>query len=127
LTPDAVYTDEERDRFYLALARIGAMIAKSGVNVIFDATANKQSYRDQARKMIPRFLEVYVKCPVEVCRKRDPKGIYRMAAEGKTATVPGVQSRYEHPEHPEVLLDCSEPAGASAIAILDKLKQLLYI
>lgn len=127
LTPHATYEAEERDWFYQTLALIGDMIAKDGVNVIFDATANKRAYRERARSLIPRFIEAYVQCPLEVCIQRDPKGIYRNAKKGKTSTVPGLQSPYEPPLNAEILLDCRNPPEASAGLILDKLKQLMYI
>jgi adenylylsulfate kinase len=128
VTPDATYKEEERDKFYHELVRIGDVIIKNGVNVIFDATANKRSYRDRARTTIEKFVEVYVQCPLEICKKRDPKGIYRKAAEGRSTTVPGAQSPYEPPERPEVTLDClTTPKMGPAVIIIDKLKQLLYI
>ena len=127
LTPHATYEEGERDRFYQTLVFIGDIIAKNGVNVIFDATANRRAYRERARLLIPRFLEVYVQCPLEVCISRDPKGIYRRAKKGETSTVPGLQSPYEPPLNAEVLLDCRNPPDASAEQILDKLKQQLYI
>lgn len=127
LTPDATYGEEERDRFYENLVLIGDLIVKNGVNVIFDATANKRAYRERARSLIPRFIEVYVQCPLEVCISRDPKGIYQSAKKGKTTTVPGLQSPYEPPLKAEVLLDCRNPPETSVVLILDKLKQLLYI
>jgi len=127
LTPHAEYSLEERDRFYRALVLIGALVTRHGINVIFDATANRQLYRDHARSLITNFIEAYVQCPLDVCMKRDPKGIYRSAAAGKTATVPGMQSLYEKPLHPEITLDGQERPERSADAILEKLKQLLYI
>ena len=75
LTPAPSYSDEERSRFYRALALTGALITRSGINVIFDATANKREYRDHARQAIRKFMEVYVHCPLDICVKRDPKGI----------------------------------------------------
>jgi adenylylsulfate kinase len=127
LTPQATYEDSERDWFYHALASLGSVITKNGVNVIFDATANRRTYREHARALISRFVEVYVQCPLEVCIKRDPKGIYRDAAKGKASTVPGLQKAYEPPENAEIILDCRDPAEASAGTILDVLKQLRYI
>jgi adenylylsulfate kinase len=127
LTPHATYEDTERDRFYQALASIGAVITKSNVNVLFDATANKRAYREHARALIPRFVEVYVRCPLSVCMKRDPKGIYRNAAEGKASTVPGLQSAYEPPENAELVLDCQESAETNAGTILNILQQLWHI
>jgi adenylylsulfate kinase len=127
LTPDPTYSEEERDLFYSNLALVGELITRSGANVIFDATANKREYRDRARRLIAKFIEVYVACPLEVCTKRDPKGIYARAALGKTTTVPGLQAAYEPPLQPDLTLDGQAPAGTGAVLVLDKLKQLLYI
>jgi adenylylsulfate kinase len=127
LTPEPTYSPKERDDFYRVLAQIGDMLTRKGVNIIFDATANKRSYREYARTLIPRFGEVFVVCPLDVCMQRDPKGIYRRAAAGKASTVPGIQSSYEPPLKPEITLDGRNPPEASADIVLDKLKQLLYI
>jgi len=127
LTPRATYENVERDWFYQALASIGSVVTLHGVNVIFDATANKRAYRDRARALIHRFVEVYIQCPLDICINRDPKGIYRTAAEGKASTVPGLQSAYEPPERPELVLDCRDSAEANAGAIIDTLKQFRYI
>jgi adenylylsulfate kinase len=127
LTPRATYEDAERDWFYQTLASIGSVITKNGVNVIFDATANRRTYREHARTLIPRFIEVYIRCPLEVCIKRDPKGIYSNAVRGKASTVPGLQSAYEPPENAELVLDCRESAEANAGTVLNLLKQLWHI
>jgi len=128
LTPDASYAPEERDAFYRTLVLLGELLVRSNVNVIFDATANKRAYRDRARYLLPKFMEVYVDCPLDVCKARDPKGIYRQAASGRAATVPGLQIPYEPPETPEITLDCRTLDQEATIdVILDKLKQLLYI
>jgi adenylylsulfate kinase len=127
LTPDPTYSDEERDLFYSNLVSFGELITRSGANVIFDATANKREYRDRARGLITKFIEVYVECPFEVCAKRDPKGIYAQATLGKTATIPGLQTAYEPPLKPDLTVDGQAPAETGAILVLDKLKQLLYI
>lgn len=42
-------------------------------------------------------MDVYLKCPIEICMKRDVKGIYKLAIEGKSSTVPGIQDPYEEP------------------------------
>ena len=127
LTPEPTYSEKEREQFYRAIVLIGEMITRSGMNVIFDATANRRGYRDHARSLIRRFVEVYVDCPLEICMKRDPKGIYGFAMSGKAMTVPGVQASYEPPLHPEITLDCQNPPEAGAKAIVNKLKLLLYI
>jgi adenylylsulfate kinase len=127
LTPEPTYSQEERDTFYRSLALIGGLITRSGVNVIFDATANKRSYRAFARTLIPRFLEVFVSCPLNISMRRDPKGIYSRAAAGTINSVPGFQTSYEPPLKPDITLDCQDPPDASASVILEHLKHLLYI
>ena len=97
LTPKPRYDEEERDTFYGAMVHIGLLLLRHGVPVIFDATANRRRYRDRARGLIPRFYEVYVDTPLEVCRSRDPKGLYRAAP----GSLPGLQAPYEPPLHPE--------------------------
>jgi adenylylsulfate kinase len=127
LTPEPTYSQEERDAFYRSLTLIGELITRNGVNVIFDATANKRNYREYARTLIPRFVEVFVTCPLDICMQRDPKGIYRRATTGKTSTVPGIQAPYEPPLTPDITLDGRNPPEASADTVLNYLKYLLYI
>ncbi len=125
LTPEPTYSPEERDRFYHQMTLIGAMLVDAGIPVIFDATANRSSYRDHARIMIARFLEVYVDCPLETCVARDPKGIY--AARERSTTVPGVHIAYEPPVSPDVFLRCGGNPEDAALQIVDKLRELEYL
>jgi bifunctional enzyme CysN/CysC len=79
--------------------------------VIFDATANLRAYRDVARRAIANFMEVHVDTPLEACRARDPKGLYK-----KAGNLPGVQAPYEAPTNPELVVrgDQGTPADAAA-------------
>ena len=105
ITPQPKYDDAERDAFYATVAYLARMLVLHGIPVIVDATANRRTYRDRARAAIPRFLEVHVRCPLAVCRARDPKAIYRRGAEGTAQDVPGVSAPYEPPLLPEVVVD----------------------
>ena len=100
LTPQATYSRAERDWFYSVLIFFAKLLSDSGTNVLLDATANKRRYREEARASVSKFMEVYVRCPLEICMKRDPKGIYAAAREGKATTVPGLQENYEVPNIP---------------------------
>ena len=108
LTPQATYSSEERDLFYRALAFTGQRLVAHGVTVVFDATASRQAYRDWARAMIPRFIEVAVECPLALCMKRDRKGTYQKGLRGQSTTVPGLQSSYESPANPELRIDTTK-------------------
>ena len=98
------YDEQDRDYFYGSLAFIGQVLTEHGVPVIFDATANRRSYRNKARQRIPRFIEVFVDCPLDVCIQRDPKGIYRRGREGEASHVPGLQAAYEPPNSPDIVI-----------------------
>ena len=124
LTPSPTYSHEERDLFYRALAYLGSRLIARGVTVIFDATANKRAYRDLARSLIPRFIEVAVECPLEVCKERDRKGVYRKAETGASMTVPGLQDTYEPPLNPEVSIDAHRtPPAIAAERILSTVRE----
>jgi adenylylsulfate kinase len=122
LLPRGGYDDAGRDQFYRQLAAMGALLVRQGVPVIFDATANRRRYRDEARREIPRFIEVYLDCPLSVCMARDPKGIYRRAQQGAAANVPGLQAGYEPPPAPDVVIREEAPADA-ARRIVAKLRE----
>ncbi|HEX7055435.1 MAG TPA: adenylyl-sulfate kinase [Burkholderiales bacterium] len=101
LTPFPTYDEGERDFFYGALQSLGAFVCAAGRAVLFDATANRRRYRDAARQAIARFAEVHVDTPLEVCRARDPKGLYR---NDKLRSLPGVHAAYEPPLVPELVV-----------------------
>lgn len=98
IVPAHGYDDRGRDQFYDTLARLAAAIASQGLAVLVPATANLRRYRDRARALCPRFHEVHVTAPVEVCAERDRKGLYADAP----PTLPGVGAPYEPPESPDV-------------------------
>ena len=123
LTPHPVYSEQEREIFYGAMAYVGKLLVDHGVPVIFDATANRRLYRDRARKQIAKFFEVYVSCPLAVCMERDVKGVYRKAQEDGTSTVPGLQAPYEPPECPDMIVsgdrDSPEVAARKLVSALE--------
>jgi adenylylsulfate kinase len=128
LTPFARYDEAERELFYAALLELGAFLHGRGIPVIFDATGNRRAYRDAARARIAPFAEIHVDTPLEVCRARDPKGLYRAAGEGRTASLPGAQSPYEPPLRPELVVRGAQatPEGAArdVMAFLERQRWL---
>lgn len=108
LTPEATYSEAERDLFYRALAFTASKLVAYGIVVIIDATAPKRQYRGFARSLIQNFLEVAVECPLEICQERDYKGTYRRGQSGQTSTVPGLQVPYEPPTNPDVIIDTTQ-------------------
>jgi adenylylsulfate kinase len=111
VTPDALYSAEEREVVYRVLIAMAAELVEAGVPVIIDATGHRRAWRELARERIDRFAEVQLECPVHVCREREryrrdshaPPGIYVRA--GRVgATVPGVDVPYEPALAPELRL-----------------------
>jgi bifunctional enzyme CysN/CysC len=81
--------------------------------------------RDRIRALFPqgRFFEVYVDCDLEVCRKRDPKGLYARAERGEIASFTGISAPYEAPAAPDIVVHTSEHSVQECVArILDRLK-----
>ncbi|MEM3442395.1 MAG: adenylyl-sulfate kinase, partial [Candidatus Bathyarchaeia archaeon] len=111
------YSPEERDIVYATLVYIAKLLTQNGVNVVIDATGNLRRYRENARNQIPRFMEAYLECPLEVCMEREtkrektfhaPKQIYAKALQGKAPTVPGVGQPYEPPTNPEITINTTQ-------------------
>lgn len=123
ITPVPTYSEAERDLFYRTLAFIGQKLVSHGVTVVFDATASRRAYRDYAKSVIGRFLEVSVECPLTTCMERDRKGTYRKGQVGESLTVPGLQSPYEAPINPDLRIDTTTTSpGDAAGRILDLVK-----
>lgn len=134
MTPQPTYSLEERDIIYGGLVYIAELLTRNGLNVIIDATGNLRRYRDRARKQIPRFIEAYLKCPMDICVEREqkrqathfaPRKIYFKALKGQASTVPGIGQPYEEPLDPEIVLDgvsCSPKECAERI--FSKIEQM---
>lgn len=108
LTPQPSYTPAERDAFYAEIVGLAELLSNQGANVIIAATGNHQRYRNSARTRLSRFREVWVRCPLDVCQARDPKGLYAQADANRNRYLPGVGALYEPPETPDVIVDTEE-------------------
>jgi adenylylsulfate kinase-like enzyme len=118
LTPQASYSDAERDFFYGALGHLAVLGAEGGVTVVASATANKRAYRDAVRARVRAFVEVHLTCAPESLRKRDIKGLYADSAAGRITNLPGRGGGYEPPLRPDLAFETdrvSPDDGARAI------------
>ena len=122
ITPAPRYTDAERDVVYRALGYMAALLVEAGQPVLIDATAHRRVWRDLVREAVPRFAEVQLVCPIEICRERErtrtsshaPRNIYAKAGR-PGATVPGVDVAYEVALAPELLIDTSADSLAKSV------------
>lgn len=114
MTPKPRFDEVERELFYSAIAVIARELCRHGVSVVIAATGNRQRHRDRARDMVERFVEVFVDCPIEVCERRDPKGLYDAALGGAAPSVPGIGSPYEPPRDPELTVRSDRESAVDA-------------
>ena len=84
--------------------------------------------RDYARREIGDFVEIYVKCPVEVCIQRDTRGMYKKALAGEIQNFTGISDPYEEPLNPEVLIESHKESLEESVAkVMVKIKELGYV
>lgn len=117
LVPAPGYSDTERDAFYATLAGLAALLAVQGLVVLVPATAHRAAYRDRARELAPRFLEVFVDTPVEICAQRDSKGLYAKSERGEVTQLPGLGETYQNPAQPDVVASGGKDEAAYAALI----------
>jgi adenylylsulfate kinase len=116
LRPEPGYDPAGRDAFYATLAGLAALLASQGMIVLVAATAHARAFRERARSLATRYLEVYVDVSDEELRRRDSKGLYRAADAGRAAGVPGVDLAYEVAESPDVTaLGGRDPAALAKV------------
>jgi adenylylsulfate kinase len=119
LDPRPGYDPKSRSRFYGTLARLAALLARQGLVAVVAATAHRRAFRERARALAPRFIEVFVDVPLDVCAARDTKGLFAAAGRGAVTELPGVGSGFEPPLAPDVVADGGEDATApGAVAAL---------
>lgn len=117
LDPRPGYDAEARSRFYGTLARLAALLAKQGLVAVVAATASRRAFRERARALAPRFVEVFVDVPIDVCAARDTKGLYAAARRGSVTELPGIGSGFEPPEHPDVVATGGEDLAAPSAVL----------
>ena len=122
------FSREDRDTNIKRIGFVCNLLTRNGVICISAAIAPYREARDWARKEIGNFVEVYVKCPIEVCRQRDVKGLYKLVDEGKIKNFTGVDDPYEEPVHPELIVETDkETVEESVTRIFARLAELGYL
>jgi adenylyl-sulfate kinase len=128
LTRDLGYSKEDRNENIRRVTFVAKLLTRNGVAVLTSFISPYREIRQHARQEIGNFVEVYVKCPVEVCIERDTKGMYQKALKGEIKEFTGISDPYEEPLNPEILLETDkETMEESANNVLQKLNDLGYI
>lgn len=122
------FSREDRDTNIKRIAYVCSLLTRNGVICISAAIAPYREARAWARQEIGNFVEVYIKCPLEVCRERDVKGLYRLVDEGKIQHFTGVDDPYEEPEQPELVIETDKLSVVESVqTILARLVDLGYL
>ena len=121
--PELGFSKEDRDKNIERAAKLAAMLTRQGIVVVASFISPYREIRDYARQEIGDFIEVYVKCPVDVCIKRDRKGLYKKALAGEIKNFTGISDPYEEPINPEILIESDkETVEESVNKVMAKLE-----
>ncbi|HOV33265.1 MAG TPA: adenylyl-sulfate kinase [Candidatus Hydrogenedens sp.] len=106
LNKDLGFSPQDREENIRRIGEVAKLFADAGIIVLTAFISPYCSDREKARKLNPRnFIEVYVKCDLDVCEQRDPKGLYKKAKAGEISEFTGISAPYEEPENPELVID----------------------
>lgn len=108
LHPDLGFSKEDRKTNNKRMGVISNLLNQNGVGVIVAAVSSFREGRKKAREIVEEdgdFYEIFVDCPIETCKERDPKELYRKAEKGEIHNFTGVNHPYEEPENPDVRID----------------------
>jgi len=126
ISADLGYSFEERDEHMKRVADFCKKVTDKGVMAIASVASPTEKSRDYARKVLKKMLLVYVKCPLEICAKRDVKGHYKKAGENEEGFehFMKVSSNFEEPKNSDVVLETDkETVDESVNRLLCKLKE----
>lgn len=117
------FSREDRDENIRRISVVALSLAQHPAWVIAAAVSPYRLARNTARQLVESsglpFLEVYVRCPLEIAEQRDPKGLYKLARAGRIAMFTGISDPYEEPDRPDLIIDTAEQSPeACAGAIL---------
>jgi adenylylsulfate kinase len=122
------FSRDDRNINVLRIGFVANLLTRNGVGVIVSAISPYKEARDQVRRRIVDFVEVFVDAPLEVCAERDVKGLYKKAFAGEIKGFTGVSDPYEPPNAPDLVLKTDEELPEdSARRVIEKLEFFGYL
>lgn len=122
------FSREDRLANIRRIGYVARLLTRNGVAVVTTSISPYRAARDECRRMIGRFVEVFCECPLPVCEARDAEGLYRRARAGLIDDFTGISDPYEPPLAPELTLHTADEAPeASAARVLRRLEALGYL
>ena len=122
------FSKEDRDTNIRRIGFVCNLLTRNDVVAIAAAISPYAAVREEVRHSIGAFVEVYVKCPIDVLASRDVKGLYKKALAGELKNFTGIDDPYEEPVAPEVIVETHlETPDQSAARIIAKLEEMSFI
>lgn len=124
LSSDLGFSKEDRQQHAKRVTFVAKVLSRNGVIVLVGLISPFRAFRQYAREEIGEFMEVFVDTSLEECIQRDPKGLYKLAQEGKIKDLTGLQDPYEEPENPELVIPTEDvTVEEAADMVMDKLRE----
>ncbi len=110
LNADLGFSPEDRTENIRRIGEVAKLFADAGIITTASFISPYKKDREGVRKILPQgdFIEVFVRCDIEKCEERDPKGLYKKVRAGEITGFTGIDAPYEEPETPEIVIDTTE-------------------
>jgi adenylylsulfate kinase len=119
LCGDLGFSIDDRHENIRRIGEMAKLFADAGIIVLAAFISPLSADRDRVRRISGAdFVEIYCRCPLEVCESRDIKGIYRKARAGEIHDFTGINSPYEEPDNPELIIDTSNVSVEESVATI---------
>jgi adenylylsulfate kinase len=121
------FTPADREENIRRIGEVGKLFADAGLLALISFISPYRADRDRARALLPKgkFVEVYMRVPIEVCETRDPKGLYKKARQGLIKGFTGIDDPYEEPEGAEIVLDAIDGATGKMVSPQEQARAIL--
>lgn len=106
--PKTGFTKIERNEHIKRVGYLASRMEKNGIFVVASFVSPYKESREFVRDLCDNFIEIYISTPLEICEKRDTKGLYKKARNGEIENFTGVNDPYEEPQNPEITIDAGK-------------------
>jgi adenylylsulfate kinase len=122
LNKDLGFSEKDRQENIRRIGEVAKLFVDAGLIVLVAAISPYKKDRAFVRNLVEpgEFVEIYVKCPLEVCETRDPKGLYKKARQGIIKNFTGIDAPYEEPENPEIIIETNKESIEEGVAKIIK-------
>lgn len=130
LNKNLAFSPEDRMENIRRIGEVSKLFVDAGLFTLTAFISPYRKDRDMVRAMFEEgeFIEIYVKCAVEVCEDRDPKGLYKKARAGEIKEFTGISAPYEEPDAPEIVIETDKQSLEESVAqVVDYLRENGYL